>query len=159
MITINSRALVAKYLLRIVDPWPGEPFGQQNKGDVGVVCWQAGRAQMWQWGFGTRRGEPVADIECQGASRMMDIVLTVWTWKKHFFQSTASLTAASYTSLTKLLLIFTTVLGESSPIYANIGLSFINIYAGKHFCSYVCSAGAPLLRESVVSSGESRNLC
>jgi len=69
------------------------------------------------------------------------------------------LTAASYTSLPQLLWIFTTVLGDSGPMYANIRLSFRNIYAGKHFCSHVYNAGALLLRESVVSSGESKNLC
>lgn len=69
-----------------------------------------------------------------------------------------SLTAASCTSLLQLPLIFTAVLGESGPTYASVRLRFINIYAGKHFCSYVCRAGA-LLKESVVSSGESKNIC
>lgn len=68
-------------------------------------------------------------------------------------------TAASYTSLPQLCLIFPTVLGESAAAYANVRLSFINIYAGKHICSSVCTAGALLLRQSVVSSGESKNLC
>lgn len=52
-----------------------------------------------------------------------------------------SLTAASCTPLLQFPLIFTTVLGESGPTYASVRLSFINIYAGKHFCSYVCRAG------------------
>lgn len=89
MITINSRALVVKYLLHIVDQWSGEPFGQQKKGDVGVVGWQAGRAQMWQRGFGTQGGEPVTDIECHRASKMRHIGLSLWTGKKHFFPWTA----------------------------------------------------------------------
>lgn len=55
--------------------------------------------------------------------------------------------------------VWSSPLGESAPTYANVRLSFINIYAGKQTCSSVCTAGALLLRQSVVSSGESKNLC
>lgn len=159
MITMSNKAFVAKCLLLIKDLHSGETFGQQNR-SVNVLCWWTGRAQKWQWGFDTWDGDPVSDTECQSSSRTRHCPHCVD--REEAFHPTDLIShpqQPQFTSLPQLALIFPTVLGESAPTYANIRLSFINIYAGKHICSSVCTAGALLLRQSVVSSGESTNLC
>lgn len=147
MITMNRRALMAKYFLLIMDLHSGEPFGQQNK-NVSVVSWWTGQARMWQWGFDTRGGPCVRHW-------VPEILQDEAYWppcvgREEAFLPTdhisLSPTAASYTPLPQLCLIFPTVLGESAPTYANVRISFINIYAGKHICSSVCTAGSLLLR-------------